>query len=146
MIWGHTSFDSFRGAASRPGLINLSAGLIDLVVDRAPEVDTPGSIHGIRIHSLREIGANKICALVGRAEIRDLVDLRAILAKGMVLENLLADAERKDAGASPATLAWLMDSLRIGPDARLPAGVTATELDEFRSSLVADLRRLALPG
>ncbi len=120
--------------------------MVDLVVDRAPDVDSHEDIRGIRIHSLREIGANKICALVGRAEIRDLVDLRAILATGLDLKQLLADAERKDGGASPATLAWLLDGLRIAPDAKLPTGISAMDLDAFRRHLVAELRRLSLPG
>jgi hypothetical protein len=43
-------------------------------VDRAPDVDNVEERQGIRLHSLREIAANKICALPGRGEIRDLVD------------------------------------------------------------------------
>ena len=89
---------------------------------RAPDVDQAMTVAGgVRVHSLREIAANKICALLGRGEIRDLVDLRAILARGLDLASILSDAECKDGGVSAATLAWIVDGLRIGPDARLPA-------------------------
>lgn len=119
--------------------------LVDLVVDRAPDVDVPQSVPGgIRIHSLREIAANKVCALLGRGEIRDLIDLRAILQRGLDLRAVLADAERKDGGVSAATLAWLLDGLHIGADVRL-ASVSASELDEFRKDLVRRLRELGLP-
>lgn len=121
--------------------------LVDLVIDHAPDLDAPLERDGaIRVHSLREIGANKICALVGRAEIRDLVDLRAILATGAELEGLLRDAERKDGGVSAATLAWLLDAVKIGKDSPLPGGVSVDDLEGFRRQLVVELRRLAKPA
>jgi hypothetical protein len=120
--------------------------VVDLVVDRAPDVDPRiEERDGVRLHSLREIAANKICALLGRSEIRDLVDLHAILQRGFDLAAVLADAERKDAGASAATLAWVLDSVRIGADAKLPGGVDAAVLDRFRADLVRRLRALAKP-
>lgn len=112
-----------------------------------PNVDAHIDEHGaIRVHSLREIAANKLCALLGRGEIRDLVDLRAILERGLELRAVLADAERKDGGMSAAALAWVLDSLRIGSEAELPGGVSAGELERFRSDLVRRLRDLALPS
>ncbi len=122
------------------------SAVVDLVIDRAPEVDTVvESADGIRMHSLREIAANKVCALLGRAEIRDLIDLRMILLQGMELSSILADAERKDGGVAAGTLAWILDELRIGDEVRLP-GVTAAELDAFRRELVVKLRALARPA
>lgn len=106
----------------------------------------PVTFGAIRVDSLREIAANKICTLIGRAEIRDLVDLAAILATGATLEQALSDAARKDASADPATLAWLLDELTIPPGAPLPGGGDAAALDAFRADLVERLRRLALPG
>jgi predicted nucleotidyltransferase component of viral defense system len=121
------------------------SAIVDLVVDRVVDVDTAEVVGpGVRIHSLREIAANKICALLGRGEIRDLIDLRAILATGHRLEDAMRDAERKDGGVSAATLAWLLEGLRIGAQVQLP-GVTAAELDQFRLDLVQQLRRIALP-
>lgn len=117
---------------------------VDLVLDRAPQLERDKSVvDGIRVDSPRELAANKICALVGRSEIRDLVDLQALLGLGIPLERALEDALVKDGGADAATLGWLLDQLAIGPEARIPGGVDAVELTRFRDSLVADLRRIA---
>jgi hypothetical protein len=137
------SFPEFRRALVRQGTESV---VVDLVIDRAPDVDpaVEGG-DGVRLHSLREIAANKICALLGRSEVRDLVDLRAILATGLALGPMLADAERKDGGVSPATLAWLLDGMRIPREAALPGGVDAAALDAFRVDLVTKLRQASLP-
>lgn len=118
--------------------------LVDLVIDRAPAIEPDKATVGlIRVDTLREIAANKICALVGRAEIKDLVDLKALLMAGADLEQATVDAETKDGGADPATLAWLLAELSIIPTARLPAGVSAKELLAFRDALLPRLRALA---
>ncbi len=121
------------------------SAVVDLVVDRAPDVDAAvDGPDGIRMHSVREIADNKVCALIGRGEIRDFVDLRMILLHGLELADVLADAERKDGGVAAATLAWILDGLRIGSEAEVP-GVTAVELETFRRELVVKLRALAMP-
>ena len=120
--------------------------LVDLVIDRAPKVDPNPILHGlVRVDSTREIAANKICTLLSRCEIRDLIDLKALLDSGIELERSLADAETKDGGVNPATLAWLLDQLSIPPDAPIPGDVSPAALDEFREDLVRRLRALALP-
>lgn len=138
------TFPEFQRVLVRRGEESV---LVDLVVDRAPEVDPDiQERHGIRIHSLREIAANKVCSLLGRGEIRDLVGLRAILQEGIDLAAAVEDARRKDGGVSAATLAWVLDSLKIGADASLPGEVPAAELERFRRELVDALRRMALPS
>lgn len=62
----------------------------------------------------------------------------------MALQAALADAERKDGGVSAATLAWILDQVAIGADAKLP-GVAGQELDTFRRELVKTLRAMARP-
>jgi predicted nucleotidyltransferase component of viral defense system len=120
--------------------------LIDLVIDHAPVVDPEPLVFGrVRVHSTREIAANKICTILSRCEIRDLVDLKALLESGIILEQALADAEQKDGGVNPATLAWLLGELSIAPDAPIPGEISATDLDDFRDGLVRRLRALALP-
>lgn len=119
--------------------------VIDLVIDATERVDRePRRFGSVRVDTLREIAANKLDALLGRSEIRDLVDLKAILESGEDLERAMRDAERKDAGADPATLAWVLDQITIGPSARLPGGVAPGELDLFRKETVRRLRKLAL--
>ena len=119
--------------------------LVDLVVDPTERVDAPPSRFGtVRVDTLREIAANKVCALLGRAEIRDLVDLMVIARAGTDLRQAMLDAERKDAGIDPATLAWVLDQINIGQGARLPGGVSGTELEAFRTYLIRFLRAMAL--
>jgi len=49
-----------------------------------------------------EILANKLCALLSRSELRDLVDLFALERAGLRIDEALPLAARKDAGtASP---------------------------------------------
>lgn len=119
--------------------------IVDLVIDPTPRAD-PGEhrLGSIRVDTPREIAANKLCAVLGRAEIRDLVDLMFLLRSGLGLREALADAERKDAGVDPATLAWVLDQILISPTARLPGEVAAAELDAFRIELVRRLRAFAL--
>ncbi|MHB1846696.1 MAG: nucleotidyl transferase AbiEii/AbiGii toxin family protein [Deltaproteobacteria bacterium] len=118
--------------------------VVDLVIDRAPPLGQEKERFGdVRVDGVREIAANKICTLLSRSEIRDLVDLRGLLAAGADLEQALSDAERKDGGADAGTLAWVLDEIALTPEARLPGGTSATELDAFRQTLVRRLRALA---
>ncbi len=118
--------------------------IVDLVIDRAPMIEAEKTSFGaIRVDTLREIVANKICTLLSRNEIRDLVDLRVLLEAGADLERAFADAEKKDAGADPATVAWVLGELTIGPEAILPGGVVPERLIAFRDDLVVRLRELA---
>src|SRR5262249_47737112 len=89
----------------------------DVVVDLAPRVDEDQIFGRIRVHSLREIAANKLCTVLSRSEPRDLVDLKLILESGVDLSSALEDAARKDGAADPATLAWVLSEISIGPDA-----------------------------
>lgn len=118
---------------------------VDLVRDTAPRVEPPRRIGGVLLDTMREIAANKLVALLGRAEPRDLVDLRAMLGTGLDLDQALADALTKDGGADVATLAWLMSEWSIGSAVVLPGGVGADELERFRAGLERALRARALP-
>jgi len=138
---------------THPGFRRLLASrgqercVVDLVIDAAPEIDPEKVVFGqVRVDSQREIAANKVCTLLGRSEIKDLVDLQALVQAGIDLERALADALRKDAGADPATLAWILGELSVGPGARLPGGVDAVALDAFRGTLVHRLLALAFAG
>ena len=118
--------------------------IVDLVIDRAPMVETEKAEFGaIRVDRLREIAANKICTLLSRSEIKDLVDLQALVEAGCDLDRTFTDVERKEAGADPATLAWILSELSIAPDAILPGGVEPGRLLAFRDALVPRLRALA---
>ena len=118
--------------------------VIDLVADSAKVIDPEKTVFGlVRVDTIREIAANKVCAVLGRSEIKDLVDLKALSTYGVDLEQALADASRKDAGVEPATLAWVLDQISISPSAPMPGGVNPVEIDGFRKDLVRRLRTMA---
>ncbi len=118
--------------------------VVDLVIDRAPVVDAAKAVRGsIRVDTLREIAANKLCTVLNRSEAKDLVDLQHLLSEGIDLRQGLADAEWKDAGMNPATLAWILNQITIAPEARLPARVDPAALDAFRRELVRQLEAIA---
>lgn len=89
--------------------------LVDLVADPVPSIEPPSveELDGIRLQvdSAYEILVNKLCALLGRMELRDLEDLRALLDAGGDLEGALADAPRKDGGFSVLTLSWVIQGM-----------------------------------
>jgi hypothetical protein len=125
--------------------------IVDLVADQAPVILPPVGVTLIDtviwVDAPHEILVNTLCALLGRMELRDLIDLQALLDAGEDLAAGLRDAPRKDAGFSPVTLAWVLRDLplaeladRLGHD-----GQSARRLIEARDGLVARLLELAKP-
>jgi hypothetical protein len=92
-----------------------------------------------------EIFANKLATLVERSEIRDLVDVRALEATGLSLEEGLHGARQKDGGATPGQLAWVLSGMHIGEDAPIPGGAPAGELRAYVDDLIRRLSKLAYP-
>ena len=92
-----------------------------------------------------EIFANKLCTLLGRSDIRDLIDARALEGLNLSLTEALAAAQRKDGGLTPAQLAWVLSQISIGDEAKLPGGVAPAELREYLRGLIDRLARLAYP-
>ena len=118
----------------------------NIVRDLAPQIDTEKPVRdGIRIDSPREIMANKLCTLLSRGELRDLVDVMALEQAGYGVEEHLALAARKDAGLTPAQLGWVLSQLEIGEDASPPGGVSADELRGYLDELVRRLSEVAYP-
>jgi hypothetical protein len=102
--------------------------------------------HGVvRVDPAEEIFANKLCTLLSRSEIRDLVDARALEGLGLSLAEALAAGQRKDGGLTPGQLAWVLSQITIGDGAEIPAGVAPAELREYLRGLVDRLARLAHP-
>jgi hypothetical protein len=122
------------------------AVIVDLVREYVTQIvpDKP-VIAGIRIDPAEEIMANKVCALLARSEVRDLVDLRELEATGLAIEDALRAGARKDRALTPAQLAWVLSEIRIGDDARIPGGVAVPKLREYLRGLIVRLSRLALP-
>lgn len=103
-------------------------------------------LEGLRVDPLRELRANKLGALLGRGDIKDLVDLYVISEAGLDPIDGLDDASAKDAGMEPATLAWVLQQLDTDPSALLlERELCQAELEAFRDHLVRRLQALAWP-
>lgn len=121
--------------------------IVDLVVDHAAQGEEPKlSFGAVRVDPPREILANKLCTLLSRSELRDLVDVLALVRAGYSVEEALPLAIRKDGGLTPAQLAWVLSEIEIGDDASIPGGVALHELREFIADLKDRLARAAFPG
>jgi hypothetical protein len=120
--------------------------VVDLVRDTAPQIDEEKTeVSGIRVDSPQEIMANKLRTLLSRGELRDLVDVRALEAKGFSVEDHLPLAMRKDGGLTAGQLAWVLSQIGIGDDATPPGDVTVEELRRYLSELIERLTKLAYP-
>jgi hypothetical protein len=125
----------------------LDAVVIDLVRDRVVQrVDDKPVVHGIRVDPPEEILSNKLCALLSRSEVRDLVDVRALEMAGYRVEDALPAAKLKDSGLTPAQLGWVLSEITLGDDLVPPGNVSAEELREYLADLTTRLARIAFPG
>jgi predicted nucleotidyltransferase component of viral defense system len=134
--------DFRRYGLSRAG----DAVLVDLVRERVRQVGaTKREIDGVLVDTQEEILANKLTALVGRQEERDLVDVYYLEKHGFRVEDALDAALAKDGGCTPATLAWLLSEIRIDDAVSLPGGIAPDVLRAYVGDLVKRLRRRAAP-
>jgi Nucleotidyl transferase AbiEii toxin, Type IV TA system len=120
---------------------------LDLVVETAERVGAgPADLDGLLIDPPEEILANKLCAILGRSEPRDLVDLFFLEKAGFRVLDAVPAARRKDAGLTPGQLAWAINQVPLD---RLPEGLLAPlaldELRAFRDRLRAALERMSFP-
>jgi len=126
--------------------------VVDLVDELGPTLEPP-ELHEvlgrpIRVDTRHEILVNKLCALLGRSEIRDLQDVERLLATCGELERACADCPQKDAGFSALTLSW---ALRDWPVTKLAIGAgidseNSKRLERFRDDLTNRLLTIARPG
>lgn len=122
-----------------------SAVVVDLIAEAADSIEPPerhlvGSAE-ILVDSLRAILAEKLCALLERSEIRDLVDVEALLQSGESLDVAIEDAPRRDRGFSPLTLAWVLRDFDVSGLAGAGGldAAAAARLDAFRLALIERL-------
>ncbi|HEX6810739.1 MAG TPA: nucleotidyl transferase AbiEii/AbiGii toxin family protein [Planctomycetota bacterium] len=139
------AFVRFRCADSQ------DAVLVDLVAEPVPSIEPPTLVAAndatIRIDTEYEIFVNKLGTLLHRTEMRDLVDLRALLARGADLTRGLRDAATKDRGFSPLMVGHLLAAFPVRKLAEA-AGMPATEaadLDRFRADLAVRVAQVAHP-
>lgn len=137
------TFPAFQRRIVRRGSESV---VVDLVRDPTAGQLPKEQRGAVRLDSLQEILANKLCALLGRSELRDLVDVLVLERRGgLAVEEALPVALRKDRGATPGQLAWVLSQIRIGDDARIPAEIPAAEIQSYLADLTARLSRLARP-
>jgi hypothetical protein len=137
--------------AFRRALLTSSDGetvRVDLVLETADRVGPPPVARdGLRFDPPEELLANKLCAILGRSELRDLVDLFCLEQAGHRVLDAVPAARRKDAGLTPGQLAWALGQV---PLARLPDGLlvplSLDDLRTFRDRLVGALERLSFPA
>ncbi|SRR5581483_3533109 len=110
-------------------------GLLEKITIGRIIIDSPG-----------EILANKLRALLSRAEVRDLVDVARLEEAGHDPIAAVALAQQKDGGMSPGQLAWVLSEFSLPSDENLHYGMTGTELRDYRESLIRRLTAEAFPG
>lgn len=90
---------------------------LDLVADPVPLAELPvmTSVGDVRflVDSRHQILVNKLCAMLGRSEPRDVEDIKVLLEAGGDLARALRDCPQQDGGFSPLTLAWTLRSLPV---------------------------------
>ena len=122
------------------------AVVVDLVREYVFQLEPEKrNINGIRLDSPEEILANKLCTLLSRSEIRDLIDVRQLENAGFSLKNAFQVAAKKDTGLSPAQLAWVLNQIEFGDDAQLPIDISVDELRHYLRDLIDRLKKLAFP-
>lgn len=80
--------------------------------------------------SPRELAANKVLALFGRVQPRDLSDVAALVGH-FPLEGMLADARAKDPGFNRPILAEMVRLVVARPDPQWPVGVDIAAVRAF---------------
>ena len=83
--------------------------------------------------------ANKVCALFGRAEVRDYVDVAAILASGRYSEeDLVRLAEEHDPGFDPSWFTEALNAVDRLPDALFaPYGLDPQDVSALKAQMHA---------
>jgi predicted nucleotidyltransferase component of viral defense system len=120
---------------------------VDLVHDTAQAIASPITTpEGLSVDSIDDIAANKWCAILGRSEVRDYVDLFFLAKAGKDPLGLLPAAQKKDAGLDPAVLAFVLSEVKVNEAPQnLAQPLSAQELQSFIDDLRHRLARAAFP-
>jgi nucleotidyltransferase AbiEii toxin of type IV toxin-antitoxin system len=121
--------------------------ILDFVIEWVKQIDSQkNNIGGIQVDTLREIGTNKICTLLGRSEVKDVLDLYFLSKNGFDIVSNIDAAMKKDGGLDPATLSYIVSTVKIKelPD-YLIEDVSLDDLNKFITKLKNDLAKIAFP-
>jgi len=126
---------------------NNDREIIDFIIEKVPQIENIKNRFGnVQVDTIREIGINKICTLLGRCELKDIIDLYFLKKSGFDIINNLAEARRKDAGLEPAILSYLLGQINIEkmPD-YLIKKVKKIEIEKFINYLQDTLSDISFP-
>jgi predicted nucleotidyltransferase component of viral defense system len=138
MYAGHERLRVTKGDAST--LVDVIFEPMQQIVP-AEQKPLVGSVH---VDSLADLVVNKICAVIHRSDVKDLVDLFFLQRAGEDLLSYLSAAQKKEGGVSEASLAYSLQETPTDPSRlfmRKP--VSEGDLKSFRDQLVDDLVRRA---
>ncbi|MBM3237897.1 nucleotidyl transferase AbiEii/AbiGii toxin family protein [Candidatus Poribacteria bacterium] len=96
----------------------LSRGEESIIVDGVKDiavqiVQEKPKFGNVVVDSLEDICSNKICAIVGRGEIKDYIDLYFLHQHGYTIQKYLPFAQQKDTGVSKATIAYVLSEVKF---------------------------------
>jgi hypothetical protein len=124
---------------------DTSAINIDLVADPTERLERPVVVaigdSEIAAESARDLLVNKLCALLGRSELRDLFDIGVLISHGVSLDEAIDSAPRKDGGFSPLTLAWVLQNLDVR-SLSVASGFAASDVDQIEHIRDTLIKRL----
>ena len=109
---------------------------LDFVVDVPFRVGSPQRIDAVMVDSLKNIAVNKVCAILGRLDPKDYVDLFFILRdQELDILELLDLAGHKDAGMDRFIWASLVGTAELGILPSMIRPVSLAELAQFYRAL-----------
>jgi len=65
------------------------------------------------VDPLEEIGVNKICSLLNRSELKDLIDLFFLQKNGFDIFKNLEKAQIKEGNFDPAMISYLLEKIQV---------------------------------
>jgi len=139
-----TTSPAFRRYELKRG---IEREILDFVVELVPQIDPEKErFDHLRVDTLREIVVNKICTLIGRCEVKDLVDLYFLNKRGLTVRDHIAEALRKEGGLDPAMISFILARTRIDrvPDYLLEP-LELSDLRAFVQDLQHELAAMAFP-
>jgi hypothetical protein len=120
--------------------------LVDFVKEMAPQVYTDKSVYdGIVVDPIEEIVINKWCSLLGRLEIKDLIDLYFLKNKCDIW-NLFGKAHLKEGGLDPSILSYIVSQLKVSEiPAIMLTAIRPDDLKDFIAEIQTFLDTQAFP-
>jgi hypothetical protein len=120
--------------------------IIDFVRETVPQIWPEKNRFGdILVDTPEEITVNKWCALLGRTEVKDLVDL-FFLSKHIDIWNLFEKGSRKEGGLDPSTLSFVLSDIKIQElPPFLVSPLSLTDIESFKIKVLDFLDHRSFP-